>query len=143
VNTTEPLSPQELQTLKQTLGFTRNLIYFVSAAFALLLLLSPSVISGLNGVIIGIGLLLTIALMIWAMNGLLGRIGQDVKNGVKLVKIATVEQKLMVNGTAPAIVLAGEQQLITSETYNSLQVGDGVRLEVTPLSRTFISLKKI
>jgi hypothetical protein len=143
VNTTEPLSPQELQTLKQTMGFTRNLIYFVSAAFALLLLLSPSVISGLNGVIIGIGLLLTIALMIWAMNGLLGRIGQDVKNGVKLVKIATVEQKLMVNGTAPAIVLAGEQQLITSETYNSLQVGDGVRLEVTPLSRTFISLKKI
>jgi hypothetical protein len=137
------MSAAELQTLKQTMGLTRNLIYFVSGGFVVLLLLSPSVISGLNGVIVGVGVLLTIALMIWAISGLLGRIGQDVKNGVKLVQIATVEQKLMVNGTSPAIVLKGEQQLITKEAYETLVIGDSVQLEVTPLSRTFISLKKI
>jgi hypothetical protein len=143
VKTTEPMSAAELQTLKQTMGLTRNLIYFVSGGFVVLLLLSPSVISGLNGVIVGVGVLLTIAFMIWAISGLLGRIGQDVKNGVKLVQIATVEQKLMVNGTSPAIVLKGEQQLITKEAYETLVIGDSVQLEVTPLSRTFISLKKI
>jgi hypothetical protein len=143
VEKTEPMSASEMQTIKQTMGLSRNLIYFVSGGLVLLLLLSPSVISGLNATIIGVGVLLTIGVMIWAINGLLGRIGQDIKNGVKLVQIAQVEQKLMVNGTAPAIVLQGEQQLITKEAYDSLVVGDSVQLEVTPLSRTFLSLKKI
>jgi hypothetical protein len=68
---------------------------------------------------------------------------QDIQNGVKLVQIAQVEEKRMVNGTAPAVVLAGEEQLITTESYNSLAVGDRVQLEVTPISRTFIRIQKL
>lgn len=143
MNTTEPLSAEELQTLKQAMGLTRNLIYWVGGGLAGMLLLSPSVISGLNSMIIIVGVLLTIAVMIWAMRGLLGRMQQDIKNGVKLVQIAEVEEKRMVNGTAPAVVLAGEQQLITTESYDSLAVGDRVQLEVTPLSRTFIRIQKL
>lgn len=143
MNTTEPLSAEERQTLKQAMGFTRNLIYLVGGGFAVMLLLAPSVISGLNSVIIIIGLLLTIVVMIWAMRALLGRMRQDIQNGVKLVQIAQVEEKRMVNGTAPAVVLAGEEQLITTESYNSLAVGDRVQLEVTPISRTFIRIQKL
>jgi hypothetical protein len=143
MNTTEPLSAEELQSLKQAMGLTRNLIYFVGGGLAVMLLLAPSVISGLNSVIIIGGVLLTIAVMIWAMRALLGRMRQDIQNGVKLVQIAQVEEKRMVNGTAPAVVLAGEEQLITTESYNSLAVGDRVQLEVTPISRTFIRIQKL
>lgn len=143
MNTTEPLSAEELQTLKQAMGFTRNLIYFVGGGFSVMLLLAPSVISGLNNVIIIGGVLLTIAVMIWAMRALLGRMRQDIQNGVKLVQVAQVEEKRMVNGTAPAVVLAGEEQLITTESYNSLAVGDRVQLEVTPISRTFLRIQKL
>ncbi|MFN7564365.1 MAG: hypothetical protein ACK5TH_21520 [Prosthecobacter sp.] len=143
MNTTEPLSAEELQSLKQAMGLTRNLIYFVGGGLAVMLLLAPSVISGLNSVIIIGGVLLTIVVMIWAMRALLGRMRQDIQNGVKLVQIAQVEEKRMVNGTAPAVVLAGEEQLITTESYNSLAVGDRVQLEVTPISRTFIRIQKL
>jgi hypothetical protein len=125
------------------MGLTRNLIYFVGGGLAVMLLLAPSVISGLNSVIIIGGVLLTIVVMIWAMRALLGRMRQDIQNGVKLVQIAQVEEKRMVNGTAPAVVLAGEEQLITTESYNSLAVGDRVQLEVTPISRTFIRIQKL
>lgn len=143
MNTTEPLSAEELQSLKQAMGLTRNLIYFVGGGLAVMLLLAPSVISGLNSVIIIGGVLLTIVVMIWAMRALLGRMRQDIQNGVKLVQIAQVEEKRMVNGTAPAVVLAGEEQLITTESYNSLAVGDRVQFEVTPISRTFIRIQKL
>jgi hypothetical protein len=68
---------------------------------------------------------------------------QDLKNGTKLRLETTVEAKLLVGGISPTIVVRGEKQAISRASYNSLQVGDCVRLEIAPRSRTFLSLQKI
>jgi hypothetical protein len=135
------LSPQDIHMLRQRIQQTIQTIFLAGAAWLLLVLVSLRL--GVHGVVAAFEVIVFAAAMIWSIYGRLDDLHQDLKNGTKLRLETTVEAKLLVGGISPTIVVRGEKQAISRASYNSLQVGDCVRLEIAPRSRTFLSLQKI
>jgi hypothetical protein len=68
---------------------------------------------------------------------------QRIQQTIQTIFLAGAAWLLLVGGISPTIVVRGDKQAISRAIYNSLQVGDCVRLEIAPRSRTFLSLQKI
>jgi hypothetical protein len=140
---TQKLSSANVKTLEQNLGVTRKLVIFVAVGLVVLVLLSPSMIQGINSSIVVPAILLLIGFFVWAINRMGGNIQKDLKNGVKQMITAKVEDKLLGNSNSFVLVVNGERELVTKEHYDSVLVGDQIELEKAPLSRTLLALKKV
>jgi hypothetical protein len=139
----QKLSPADVKTLERGLALTRNLVVFVAVGLVVLVLLSPSVIQGVNSSIVVPAALLLIGFFIWAINRLGDNIKKDLKNGVKQITTARVEEKILGNNNSFVFVVNGERELVSKEHYDSVLVGDQIELEKAPLSGTLLALKKV
>jgi hypothetical protein len=140
---TQPLSPTDIKKLEQNLGLTRQLVIFVAVGLLILLLLAPSMIQGINSMILVPAVLMLVGFFVWAINRMGGKMQKDLKNGVKLVFQTKVEEKILGNSNSFVLVLNGERELVTKEDYDLVSVGDLLEFEKTPLSNTFLRLRKL
>jgi hypothetical protein len=139
----EKLSSEDIQLLKQAVSVTQNIIIFVGIGLLLMLLLSPYVVGGFNSYVIVSGVILLIGLMFFLIRMLLGKMQNDIKNGTKLIIEGKIEEKMLGNSSSYVIVLYGERHLVKKEDYDILAVNDQIQLEIAPLSRTYLALRKI
>jgi hypothetical protein len=139
----EKLSQAEIEILQQASSTTKNIIIFVGIGLLIMVLLSPYVVQGINSYIIIGGVLLLIGLMFFLIRSLLGRMQNDLKNGVKLIIQGKIEEKMLGNAASYVIVVNGERHLIKKEDYDILAVNDLIDLEIAPLSRTLLAVKKV
>ena len=139
----ETLTKEELNLLIQAKNITRKIIYLVGGGLLLMILLSPTILSGINSSIIIIGTLLTIVGMLFAIFILLGNINKDIKNNEKIIIQGKVEEKILGNAKSYIIILNGERELLTKEQYESISINDSIELAKAPLSHTLFSIRKI
>jgi hypothetical protein len=139
----EKLSPEDIQLLKQAVSVTQNLIIFVGIGLLLMLLLSPYMVQGVNSYIIIGGVLILVGVIFFLIRMLLGKMQNDLKNGIKLIIEGKIEEKMLGNASSYVIVLYEERHLVKKEDYDILAVNDQIQLEIAPLSRTLLAVRKI
>ncbi|MCU0443974.1 MAG: hypothetical protein MUE85_03590 [Microscillaceae bacterium] len=139
----EKLSPEDIEILKQAVSATQTLIVLVGVGLSLMLLLSPYMVEGVNSYIIIGGVIVLVGGIFFLIRMLLGKMQSDVKNGLKLIIEGKIEEKLLGNSASYIIVLYGERHLVKKEDYAILAINDQIRLEIAPLSRTLLAIRKI